>query len=94
MEGDDEMIEKLISNLKDEFSSKGLKLIKEDGFFKISEVRYELTHDNRLRLKYQESDHDKIMEILAFFVLFYPKPKLDIIHVTSNSVSCCMWLKF
>ena len=73
---------------------KKLKLLKEEGFLKISEVRYELPHDNRLRLKYQESDHDKIMEPLALFVLFYPKPKLDIIHVINNSASCCMWLRF
>lgn len=88
------MKEKLISNLKDEFSSKGFKLIKEDGSFKVNEVRYEFTDDNRLCLKYQESDHNKVMEFLAFFVLFYPKPKLDIIDVTSNSSGCCMWLKF
>ncbi len=88
------MKEKLISNLRDEFNSKGFKLIEEDGSFKASEVRYEFSDGNRLRLKYRESDHNKIMELLAFFVLFYPKPKLDIIEVTSNPTGYYMWLKF
>lgn len=88
------MKEKLMSNLKDEFSSKGFKLIKEDGFFKVNEVRYEFTGDNKLRLKYKGCDHNKVMELLAFFVLFYPKPKLEVVSVTPNSAGYYMWLEF
>lgn len=88
------MKEKLISNLKDEFRSKGFKLVKEDGALKVNEIRYEFTEENKLRLKYQDSDHNKIIELLTFFVLFYPKPKLDIIDVTNNSTGYYMWLRF
>lgn len=88
------MKENLISNLKDEFSSKGFKLIEEDGSFQASEVRYEFSGDNKLRLKYRDSDHNRIMELLTFFVLFYPKPKLDIVEVTSTSKAYYMWLEF
>ena len=82
-----------MSNLKTAFEHVGIKIVKGYNDLKANEIGYEFTEKNRLQLKYQACDHNRVVELIEAVKILNPEINLKC-NFGINDRGHYLWINF